>query len=903
MAIFGGSKKVFVSSVVYNLAGDINLRPDFLKTTVFAKAIDNSNSNMSMGEHVTTTYLNGPGIKLRSFARWARIYGYSDKVGMAPSTLTVGDDVDVAELKLQIPLVPPADDLLIQTAEIGVADYTYWVDQYMLENHPDLINTAYVANFDGTTITIVFADASVESFMPVGYDPFRKFLYATYTFIYPATTEPVAPGTVVELDPLDPFPSTAGWDTVSTSEVPTPYDLVTSTRVQVDYSNATPDTDNTTYDTVSGSYDEIHDVYELLTYKGQHPVKDATWSELEIMAQDQTGEVITLAPVVDVVVESIGGGHTKTTTTTVTEEVLELTKTYQIDTQEKINKEWGPTKALIYGYDTGNPDLDAMFGVETPTGIVFPFVPIRIDNRMISDTYFASDYPWVKKATKRALKMSFDRLVDKISDNPSLGDIDYAFMVFGVSLNTKDMSALAYLFEFFRQQMLGSAPGAGPILGFEAAFAAADASIAEWEAWKAAQSDPLDPLFGEPEPVILPYPTMPGYQITFASSYRTDLNFNYVITWAGATETTHSGLGRPGAKVGDYWWFDGGEATYPQKIYNGNEWIVGDSQTLSNMVLFWQDEPDSHKKLTIYNLYHRNNIYGSKTIEIKAGDAVTDPEESGFIIPLHESIYRTTPLVPATQMATACVYLVFNCIQIVKQKWYETTLFKILIVIVIIVVVIVTAGAAGPAAGGLLGTNLAVGSALGFVGATAVIVGAIANALAAMIVAQIIQYASTAIFGPQIGAIVGVIASMIAMNVGTALATGGSLATAFSNLVTPENLLQLTAAAGEGYSKYLQAQTAETYGKIQTMMTEIQAQTDEVEEKRQDLFGSIAGRGMLDPLALTNATFQHVPETRAAFLARTTMTGMDIADITVNLPRNFLTYTIDPTLPAPGMRS
>ena len=899
MAIFGGSKKVYVSSVVYNLAGDINDRPDFLKSTVFAKAVNNT-SPMSMGEHITTSYLEGPGIKLRSFARWARVYGYSDKVGMAPSTVTIGDEVDVDALKLQIPLVPPADDMLIQTASIGVADYTYWVDQYMLENHPELINTNYVANFDGTTISILFEDTSVESFMPVGYDPFRKYLYATYTFIYPASDGPVVPGVVVDLDVLDPFPPVTGWDTISTSLVPTPYDLITSTRVQEDYSDSTPDTDTTSYDTISDTYDEIHDVYEKLTYMGQHPTLDATWSELEIMEQDQTGEVITLAPVVTVEVIPLGGGVTKTVTTTVIAQELKITKSYHVDTQEKINKEWGPTKALIYGYETGNAALDAMFGAETPTGILFPFIPIRIDNQFVSNSYFASDYPWVKKATKRALKMTFDKLVGKIADNPSLGDIDYAYAVFGVALNTKDMSALAYLYEFFRQMMLGSAPGVAPILGFEAAFAAANASIEEWTLWKAAQSDELDPLFGEPEPPILPYPNLPGYMIKFASSFRTDLNFNYVITWSGAAESSHSGLGRPGAKVGDYWIVNQGVTSYPQKIYNGNEWIDGDPQVLSRITIYWQDDPDSHKQLNIYGLHHRNNIYGSRTIEITAGDALNDPDESGFIIPLHESIYREAPLVEATQMATACVYLVFNCIKIVKQKWYETTLFKILLVVVIIIVVVVTAGAAGPAAGGLLGANAAVGASLGFTGVAATIVGAIANALAAIIVSQIIQYVSVAAFGPKIGAIVGAIASMIALSVGSALASGGSMATAFTELMQPEKLLQLTMAAGEGYSKYIQANTAETIGNMQVVLRDLQSQTEAVEDRYREMFGQMGGRAFIDPLELTNATFNYVPESSQSFLDRTLLMGGDIADLSVNMPANFLKYTIDPNLPAPG---
>jgi hypothetical protein len=166
-------------------------------------------------------------------------------------------------------------------------------------------------------------------------------------------------------------------------------------------------------------------------------------------------------------------------------------------------------------------------------------------------------------------------------------------------------------------------------------------------------------------------------------------------------------------------------------------------------------------------------------------------------------------LVDGTQMATACCYMVMNCITIKKQKWYETIAFKILLVVLVIVVTVITAGAAGPAGAGILGANAAIGAALGFAGTAAIIVGAIANAIAAMIISQIISYASNAIFGPKIGAIVALVATVVAMNVGTAMASGASLVEGFNALMSAENLMQLTMAAGNGYAGFVQGQTAE----------------------------------------------------------------------------------------------
>ena len=71
-------------------------------------------------------------------------------------------------------------------------------------------------------------------------------------------------------------------------------------------------------------------------------------------------------------------------------------------------------------------------------------------------------------------------------------------------------------------------------------------------------------------------------------------------------------------------------------------------------------------------------------MDISAKEALEDVEESGFIIPLHEGVYRAMGLKDSTQMATACSFMVFNCYQVVKKKWYQTGIFKIILVVILI---------------------------------------------------------------------------------------------------------------------------------------------------------------------------------------------------------------------------
>ena len=90
-------------------------------------------------------------------------------------------------------------------------------------------------------------------------------------------------------------------------------------------------------------------------------------------------------------------------------------------------------------------------------------------------------------------------------------------------------------------------------------------------------------------------------------------------------------------------------------------------------------------------------------------------------------------------------------------------------------------------------------------GIAALIVGAVANALAAMILTKLIGYASTKVFGDKIGAIVGAIASVVAVSIGTGMANGATMAESFNGLMSAPNLIQLSNAAGNGYAQYMLA--------------------------------------------------------------------------------------------------
>ena len=546
-------------------------------------------------------------------------------------------------------------------------------------------------------------------------------------------------------------------------------------------------------------------------------------------------------------------------------------------------------KVLIYKRYSGNPTLDAQFVASSDAGTFFPFVPLRINNNFVSDSHLPDVLPLSKKAVKRSLDTSFDDLIDKISENDSLDKIDYAYLVYGVSLNVKDNACKRYIYEFFSQILLGQETSNSSYSTWKAAWDVANATMITWKAWLIAQSEPSDPLYGTPEPPQAVYPMPPSNRVQIASGGRSDLNFDMTISWNYLYEDTGSGILDPAHKVGELWFEVGAKDVWTQ------EYIVSDygeqipvERDMDLVKLHWQVNKNTWKTLTMRGLTHYNRIYGKNTVEISASNALQSGDESGFIVPLHEQIYRNTPLVSSTQMSTACCFVVFNCYEIYKQKWYQTSWFKVLIVIAVIAVTVVTGGA-GAGSAGLLGTNLAIGTALGFTGTAAIIAGAIANAVAAMIITQIITTASTAVFGDKIGAIVGVVASLIAIQAGSAFSSSGSLSVNYGELMRADNLLKVTESVGEGWAKSIQANTQSTLQETSALVAEYAKQSEVIAQAYADNIGY--GNSILNPARV-------LIETPDTFLSRTLMTGSDIADLSMGMIGSFTDITLSTELPS-----
>lgn len=835
MGFFGGST-TYVSSVVYNMAGDLLERPNFLKTAVISNTI--FPSKMTMGENLRNNYLKGPGIRAKAFYRWARVnYG---AIGVPEGTLGGTQNFDREAIADEIE-ADPGKTILVQVAEAGPADYSYWAEQYMFEHHMALIESQWVSDIDETSgdITITFEDESTVTFTPVGFDKTKAYLCVVYSQASePFEEDPVVGGTVT-LGSGDSFEDVAGWTVVSDETVS------------------------------EGDNHRRTAVYTKTAYRGQDPDPDTDI----LYSLKSTITQVTLSDASDVVLE----------------------RTQQITTQRLIHQSYDLAKLWIYEIGSGNLALDAIVYADADDGEYIPFIPIRINNNFLSETYEPEMYTLAKKAYKKASGgAKFDDLVEKINENEKLNEIDYAYVMYGVSLNIMDAAGREYIYRFFEKLRQKQSNTSLEYLLWKEAQEEDTIANQNYQDWKAAQSDPESELYGATIPGgMFGKPLQPkNINRIRSNGSGLDLNLDMSIIWDNIERTTGTGLKKPDAKVGEYW------------LVKGTEIDTGTSDTIQTgkgslflniargsdnaFQIHHQITADSWETLTVVGAKHINTIYNKKSVVTEAGEALDDAEESAFFIPMHMATFNEMSLKNSTQLATVSSSILFNCYKVVKKKWYQTGFFA-LVTFAIIIVLTIVFPPFGATAGGVLGSSAAVGAAIGLTGTLALVVGAIANAIAAMLIMKILSAAAVLVFGEKIGAIIGAIASTVGIAVAGGLMNGQSMSAIWGNMMSAPNLIGLTQSVGNGIVGYMRASAMEIAADTEKLLDDYNKESKALLEKYVNEFGT--GQAVIDPMMFTDV-LSAVAEAPSTFFDRTLMTGSDIADMTHDMLTNFTTYTL-----------
>lgn len=894
MGLFSGSKKIYVSSTLYNVAGPEKDRPNYLKSTLYNTVMQDLPST---ADGIRESYFNGPGLQQRQFYNYAK---RQQLKGFPETSIVTAEPIDgqMVAPHISTPATPAGITTVVQRAEIVGADPDQFIYRWLLENHPEEAALDWTGDFDPNTgeFSVQTDSGDFYTFTDSQYRDNRNYIIASYLHVAPDETGAIVDGSTQEYVLNLPSEVTEG---TKVAESPSTSN-VTLQRTRTIWPGNDSNLEYTEDGDVSGVLNTGTETWEITRFTDV--VGAETYGTKSIYNVTYIDQVV--AGYSSVVFE----GPDRVATTG---EMIERRYSVFTQTQEEIkNRNVDGTQLFIYTIGSGITALDNLFQDSNfgGTSDFFPILPLRIDNHSIRHSgYKDRFYEETKRAYRRLTDGKYiDELLDQIEDNEDIDDIDYAYIYMGTSLNAKEQSARRYMFDFFAEMRQHQRSNASSISDFQDALDQYAADVTTYDAWLNAiqnaqtnqdwESVPERPSY--PELSLPPSTTvrLTTNQIRNASNHSEN-GFDFRLTWNHVSDiVTKSGDFLVDQEDGSKNWSK--EKEVQIDVVSPLQWtVLKGADYKSGIVSLAMQERineqmevirirkdiggNQYQEFFIYGLIHQNYVYGGKSVDTRSTEAMNDDDPSPMIIPLNYQIMKKMSIVDYTQLATANMHIVFNSYEVVKKKWYQNFFLVLIVMVVIIAAAAFIAPAAFAGAGGFLGGNAAVGASLGLTGAAAVAAGAVANYLAAVVISQVIGIVSVEVFGEKWGAVVAAIA-MFAMGGGF-----NGLSFDFGSILKLGNVL------ANGYAGYVKGDIAEKAEDVEAKKEEYEKRMEEI----QKLIDGLGGNDLnFNPLTLTDTSYGndssssggYLPETADEFIRRTTMSMSDLIEISQGLVHNFV---------------
>ena len=873
---------ITVGSSAYNLAGDVNNRGNFMKNTIL-NMIFSGTSKKGLGTGIVDSHIAGPATSYIRFNKWAETSGYNTQVGNFGGLVYSANALSPAGFQYLVPVNSAYDQRAI-TFSFTALNLHLIALEWIINNSPANRDNPFKATLErvpvpllfgsmGETfsgkILITYTSGATVAFMPAyNLNNSMPFVYLYHEERLKLSQEIIDTGWVSGTPPAKS--GFTGSPSFTTQTVV----LTSSSTTTTSYSDSTPTSSSSssseqtvTFYQESGTYTKITTVDATTVITGY----------VTTLVQDEESYYVINPGISESSSSSVSNGVTTTTTTTSSNPYLETHWNYHQVSTKVIQEKWLPFLLKIYQKGSSSVGDSLLFNVPTTVQKFFPVIPLRRDNVMVDLANFPTQYDWNRKAARKCFgtKKKYDKLIESLADNPSLGDIDNAWVVFGVSLSTKQQDGQKYLFEFFKNLSDTTISSVGT-------YKNPSAYEAAWADFAAATAVSTNDETGAVNRPSLPVAQKYAFTVNASAAAVQDWLYNITITAKGGSQTIGTGYHTKAlGKVGHCWVYAKRTLSADVPTHSG-DWNF---TTVSTVVIAFgkQVTSDNWVEYEFFDLVHVNNVYqGVSTTTLGASVIGSTDENSSFIIPLHKDVFTELTLVRRTQLSLECSFLIVNYHSKQTIPWYSSGFFQIILVVVVIVVAVNT-GYIGPESAGVLGTNAAVGANLGFaLGSTAAVVaGAIANAVAAAIVASLITQVSTKLLGKEVGGIVGFIASAIAISAMSST-KAFSLADSWTQMTKADNLIRMSMSGVQQYGAHLQSEAMEINAKTQALMLESNKALEEIHRLTQELLGDTG----VNPTTITDA-IRYATENPAQFFNRTTMTGTEIAEISIKLVEDF----------------
>lgn len=323
-------------------------------------------------------------------------------------------------------------------------------------------------------------------------------------------------------------------------------------------------------------------------------------------------------------------------------------------------------------YDTSKeiyPTLKVGLVEDSP---YYPIVPLRRNNEDWTTDDGSERYRTSKRLLDR-LGLKIGELGDGINGNPDVGEVDHAYVILGIDVQTDVQESKDYLFRYFKYLH--------------------ERSIYTREDYIQWGNLPVNPRAQRT-------PKMNVVKIE-EEDYKTELGFLF------SESVIVDGVLGPKYKKG---------YVETKTVLNAPQETDSYKYETSVFKIRKQISTTQYEEIRIHGLKHVSHIYQGHTVDTSLEDSLNE-DVNNLIIPLHSKVFQEMNILKRTEIMYDALRIVFNSVVIQKLKWYETGFFKLVLVIVAVVITIVSYGT--------LGESMAV--AMGFTAgsASAAIVGAI----------------------------------------------------------------------------------------------------------------------------------------------------------------------------------